>query len=135
MIAAIEWAIAHQAEYNVRVINLSLGHPVMEAAADDPLCQAVQQAVDAGIVVVAAAGNFGKTAGGRPDCRRHRLARELTCGADRRRVEHEGHAGAVGRCDGDLQLAGSDGDRRPGEAGAGGPWQSHRVGVGEQVLL
>ena len=135
VIAAIEWAIAHQAEYNVRVINLSLGHPVMEAAAEDPLCQAVQKAVDAGIVVVAAAGNFGKTRRGLPDRRRHRLARELTCGADRRRVEHERHAGAVGRCDGDVQLPGSDGDRRTGEAGAGGPWQSDRVGLGEPVLL
>ena len=54
------------AEYNLRIINLSLGHPVLEAAADDPLCQAVQRAVDAGILVVAAAGNFGKTADGRP---------------------------------------------------------------------
>ncbi len=66
VIAAIDWAIAHQAEYNIRVINLSLGHPVFESAADDPLCQAVQRAVDAGILVVAAAGNFGKTAEGCP---------------------------------------------------------------------
>ena len=31
---------------------------------DDPLCEAVERAVAAGIVVVAAAGNFGKTDGG-----------------------------------------------------------------------
>ena len=38
--------------YNIRVINLSLGHPVTEPSATDPLCQAVARAVAAGIVVV-----------------------------------------------------------------------------------
>ena len=66
VINAIDWAIAHKAQYRLRVINLSLGHPVFESYRDDPLCQAVQRAVDAGMVVVAAAGNFGKTADGRP---------------------------------------------------------------------
>ena len=51
--------------YNIRVINLSLGHPVMEACATDPLCEAVNQAVQAGIVVVVAAGNAGKAPDGR----------------------------------------------------------------------
>ena len=37
---------------------------------DDPLCQAVQRAVDAGLVVVAAAGNMGKTSDGRPSSAR-----------------------------------------------------------------
>src|SRR6185503_12216174 len=32
---------------------------------EDPLCQAVDRAVKAGLVVVAAAGNFGKTADGK----------------------------------------------------------------------
>ena len=32
---------------------------------DDPMCEAVERAVDAGIVVVAAAGNRGKDAEGR----------------------------------------------------------------------
>jgi serine protease AprX len=59
VIAGIEWAIAHRTQYNIRVINLSLGHPVMEPAATDPLCEAVADAVRAGIVVVAAAGNDG----------------------------------------------------------------------------
>jgi len=66
VIAAIDWAVEHRAQYNLRIINLSLGHPVFEPAVDDPLCQAVQRAVDAGVLVVAAAGNFGKTADGRP---------------------------------------------------------------------
>jgi len=52
--------------FNIRVINLSLGHPIFESYRDDPLCQAAQRAVDAGILVVAAVGNFGKTNEGRP---------------------------------------------------------------------
>ena len=61
VIDGIEWVIAHKLDYNVRVINLSLGHPVMESCATDPLCQEVGKAVANGIVVVAAAGNYGKS--------------------------------------------------------------------------
>jgi serine protease AprX len=64
VIAGIQWAIANRARYNIRVINLSLGHPVMEPSATDPLCEAVADAVHAGIVVVAAAGNDGVAADG-----------------------------------------------------------------------
>ena len=64
VIAGIQWAIANRARYNIRVINLSLGHPVMEPAATDPLCEVVADAVQAGIVVVAAAGNDGIAADG-----------------------------------------------------------------------
>jgi serine protease AprX len=64
VIAGIEWAIANRVRYDIRVINLSLGHPVMEPAATDPLCEAVAEAVQAGIVVVAAAGNNGVAADG-----------------------------------------------------------------------
>src|SRR5207247_1759165 len=46
--------------YNIRVINLSLGHPAGESYTTDPLCQAVEQAWNAGIVVVCAAGNGGR---------------------------------------------------------------------------
>jgi serine protease AprX len=65
VIAGIDWVIANRARYNIRVINLSLGHSVMEPVADDPLCEAVERAVHAGIVVVASAGNRGKTDDGR----------------------------------------------------------------------
>jgi serine protease AprX len=65
VIAAIDWAVEHRAQYQLRVINLSLGHPVFESYREDPLCQAVQRAVDAGMVVVTAAGNFGKTEDGK----------------------------------------------------------------------
>jgi serine protease AprX len=64
VIDALDWAVAHRRQFNIRVINLSLGHPVMESYRDDPLCQAVERAVRAGIVVVAAAGNLGETPDG-----------------------------------------------------------------------
>src|SRR5205823_3453489 len=44
----------------IRVINLSVGAAVTESYTADPLCLAAKRAVDAGIVVVAAAGNLGK---------------------------------------------------------------------------
>jgi serine protease AprX len=50
--------------FKIDVINLSLGHPVYEPAATDPLVRAVENAVRAGIVVVTAAGNIGVSAGG-----------------------------------------------------------------------
>ena len=59
VIAALEFAIANRARFNIRVINLSLGHPIYESATTDPLVRAVEAAVRAGIVVVAAAGNYG----------------------------------------------------------------------------
>ena len=45
--------------YNIRVLNLSLGHPVYESYLTDPLCRVVAAAVRKGIVVVIAAGNDG----------------------------------------------------------------------------
>ncbi len=65
VIEAIDWTIAHRDQFNIRVINLSLGAPVLQPYRDDPLCEAVERAVRAGITVVAAAGNFGKTADGK----------------------------------------------------------------------
>jgi serine protease AprX len=60
VIAAIDQAIALQSTYNIRVINLSLGRPVFESYTLDPVCQAVEAAWRAGIVVVVAAGNDGR---------------------------------------------------------------------------
>src|SRR5687767_7270595 len=64
VIAGIDWAIANRATYGIKVINLSLGHPVAEPAATDPLCLAVERAVKARIVVVTSAGNYGLTSTG-----------------------------------------------------------------------
>lgn len=65
VIEAIDWTIRNAKRFRIRVINLSLGGPVLQRAADDPLCQAVERAYRAGLVVVASAGNVGKTADGR----------------------------------------------------------------------
>ena len=66
IIAALDWAVSHQAQYNIRVINMSLGAGVFESYNTDPLTVAAKRAVDAGIVVVAAAGNMGKALNGQP---------------------------------------------------------------------
>ena len=62
VIRAIDAAVANRARYNLRVINLSIGAPVLESFETDPLTLAARRAVEAGLVVVAAAGNFGKNA-------------------------------------------------------------------------
>jgi len=59
VIAAVDFAVANRAKFNIRVINLSLGHPIYESALTDPLVRSVEAAVRAGIVVVVAAGNNG----------------------------------------------------------------------------
>ncbi len=60
VIAALQAAIQLKWQYNIRVINLSLGRPVYESYTVDPLCQAVEAAWHAGMVVVVAAGNQGR---------------------------------------------------------------------------
>lgn len=59
-IAAIQRAIQLKNTYNIRIINLSAGRNILESYKLDPLCQAVEQAWKAGIVVVVAAGNNGR---------------------------------------------------------------------------
>src|SRR5437016_3874617 len=60
VISAIQAAIQLKSKYNIRVINLSLGRPVFESYKLDPLCQAVEAAWKAGIVVVVASGSSGR---------------------------------------------------------------------------
>jgi len=60
MLAALQWVLEHKDQYGIRVLNLSLGHPVYESADVDPLVQAVDELWDAGVVVVCAAGNSGR---------------------------------------------------------------------------
>src|SRR5687768_7034458 len=66
VIAGIQWVQANRTRYAIRVINLSLGHPIVEPCFFDPLCLAAEDAVTSGLVVVASAGNSGKDAEGRP---------------------------------------------------------------------
>jgi serine protease AprX len=60
VIQAIEKAISLQSQYNIKIINLSLGRPVFESFRDDPLCKEVEKAWLHGITVVVAAGNSGR---------------------------------------------------------------------------
>jgi subtilisin family serine protease len=59
VIAALDYAVAMRDVHDIRVINLSVASGVFESYRTDPLAQAARRAVDAGIVVVAAAGNLG----------------------------------------------------------------------------
>jgi serine protease AprX len=58
-IYGLQFAVDHQADYNIRVINLSFRSTSAESYATDPLDAAVEQAWFHGITVVAAAGNLG----------------------------------------------------------------------------
>src|SRR6266568_2523949 len=60
LISAIQVAINLQSKLHIRIMNLSLGRQVFESYTQDPLCQAVEAAWKKGIVVVAAAGNYGR---------------------------------------------------------------------------
>src|SRR6185436_19402054 len=60
LLGALDWLLTNRATYNVRVANLSLGMPAVNSYKNDPVCLAVRKLVDAGVVVVTAAGNNGK---------------------------------------------------------------------------
>jgi serine protease AprX len=60
ILKALDWVMTNKTLFNIRVVNMSLGTPAFTSYKNDPLCKAVRRLVDAGIVVVAAAGNNGK---------------------------------------------------------------------------
>jgi serine protease AprX len=64
VIAAIDWVVQHRNDngLNIRVLNLAFGTDSTQSYLLDPLAHAVEQAWNAGIVVVVAAGNDGNTA-------------------------------------------------------------------------
>ena len=64
VIAAIDWTIQHRYDngMDIRVINLAYGTDSIQPYQIDPLAHAVEKAWNAGIVVVAAAGNDGNSA-------------------------------------------------------------------------
>ena len=64
VIAAIDYAVANKDTLGIRVINLSVAAGVYESYTTDPLTLAAKRAVEAGIVVVSAAGNLGRAADG-----------------------------------------------------------------------
>ena len=64
VIAALEYAVRNRAQFNIRVVNMSIAAAVHESYNTDFLAQATKRAVEAGLVVVAAAGNNGRNANG-----------------------------------------------------------------------
>lgn len=60
LLTALDWVMSNRATYNIRVVNMSLGSAAIDSYQYDPACKAVRRLVDAGIVVVAAAGNNGQ---------------------------------------------------------------------------
>ena len=62
VIQGIEWVIANKDAYGINIMNLSLVALAQSPYWADPLNQAVMEAWNAGIVVVAAAGNGGPEA-------------------------------------------------------------------------
>jgi len=65
-IAGIDWCISNKDAVSppIRVLNLSFGSAAYDSYLYDPVCLAVRQAVDSGLVVCVAAGNLGKDANG-----------------------------------------------------------------------
>ena len=60
VIAALDYVVDNKDVLGIRVVNLSVAAGVYESYLTDPLTLAAKRAVDAGIVVVAAAGNNGR---------------------------------------------------------------------------
>ena len=69
VIAGVDWAIDHAAEYGIRVINLSYASGSLLGYDVDPLAYTLERAWKAGIVVVVAAGNDGGAVGSPANCR------------------------------------------------------------------
>jgi serine protease AprX len=63
VIDGLQFAVDFRRDYNIRVVNLSLRSTSSESYKTDPLAAAAEQAVFAGLVVVAAAGNDGQQTG------------------------------------------------------------------------
>ena len=59
LIRALYWLMEHGKEYDVRIINISVGGRVPQERMRTELIQAVEEAWDAGFVICAAAGNQG----------------------------------------------------------------------------
>jgi len=46
LLAALDWLLTFHSTYNIRVVNLSIGTPAVDAYWNDPICQAVRRLVD-----------------------------------------------------------------------------------------
>ena len=63
VIAGCQWILANKAKYNIRIANFSLHSATKSSFTHDPLDKAVEKLWFSGVVVVAAAGNYGSATG------------------------------------------------------------------------
>ena len=129
VIAAINWVVDHQHDngMNIRVLNLSYGTNSTQPSLVDPLSFAAERAWNAGIVVVAAAGNTGYQRG----ARRSRVGRPGVQPVRRRgrRLRHQGHDLRISTTRSEATRPSSNvrGARRPDFVAVGTKLQGLRV--------
>lgn len=63
VLRGLEWVLAHQQQFSIRVVNLSLGAPASGSYKYDPIAAACEILWQRGVVVVAASGNLGPQSG------------------------------------------------------------------------
>lgn len=63
VIKGIQWVVEHKDEFGIRGFNMSLGGTSFSSYKNDPVAQAVEKAVAAGLVAEIAAGNSGPSQG------------------------------------------------------------------------
>jgi serine protease AprX len=59
LITGLQWAVDHRSQYGIKILNLSLGFKSTQSTVTNALDQATEAAWNAGIAVVASAGNTG----------------------------------------------------------------------------
>ncbi len=63
VLEALNWVYNNHKNYNIRVVNMSIGAPARTRYWEDPINRAVKKLWDKGVVIVASAGNNGKAKG------------------------------------------------------------------------
>src|SRR6266581_2196466 len=59
LISGLEWAVDNRSTYGIKIVNISLGFQTSQSTVNDPVDRAVEATWNAGIAVVASAGNAG----------------------------------------------------------------------------
>ena len=91
VLAGIDWAIANRTKYGIRVINLSLGHPVAEPAADRPAVHRGRARGQGRHRRRHLRRQLWPDVNRRPGSRRDYLPRKFACRDYRRRPRHQRH--------------------------------------------
>jgi serine protease AprX len=55
----LRWVLANRKKHDIRIVNVSAGGDFEQSYLHNPLCQLVEEAVSAGLIVVCAVGNAG----------------------------------------------------------------------------